>query len=259
MERKPGSERRRRRGRPLALAAGLALALGGIAVAQLAGGGEPSSLPAPAPVASEGSGAVDDPALRPRPRAVDITGVGASPSASGAGASDDAPSPGVQSDAEIRAEFRDMRRFLAAVDAAGPVPVGARARVLPDGTAVAPRNAPRPVKLVIKAGNVIAKSPYKWGGGHGGWSDTGYDCSGSVSYALAGGGLLDRPLASGGFLRWGDGGAGRWITVYTNPGHMFMMVAGLRFDTSGRGDRGTRWQEGSRSTAGFTARHYPGL
>ena len=88
---------------------------------------------------------------------------------------------------------------------------------------------------------------------------SGYDCSGSVSFALAGAGLLDRPLASGGFANWGEPGPGEWITIYTNPGHMFMVVAGLRFDTSGRGRAGTRWQRAPRSVGGFTVRHQPGL
>ena len=122
--------------------------------------------------------------------------------------------------------------------------------MLKDGTAVAPEDAPEPVKRVIQAGNAISKFPYKWGGGHGAWRDTGYDCSGSVSFALAGAGLLRSPLASGAFMKWGDEGQGEWITIYANPGHIFMVVAGLRFDTSGRGRAGTRWQEASAAPAG---------
>ena len=114
------------------------------------------------------------------------------------------------------------------------------------------------MKRVIAAGNEIATTPYKWGGGHGAWKDSGYDCSGSVSFALAGAGLLEAPLTSGGFMTWGEPGPGRWITIYTNPGHMFMVVAGLRFDTSGA-NGGTRWQTASRSTAGLQQRHLPGL
>jgi len=115
------------------------------------------------------------------------------------------------------------------------------------------------VKRVIMAANEIAKFPYKWGGGHGAWRDNGYDCSGSVSFALAGAGLLRAPLASGGFLNYGAPGPGKWITIYTNYGHIFMVVGGLRFDTSGQGRAGTRWQEETRSTAGFEMRHIPGL
>jgi cell wall-associated NlpC family hydrolase len=137
-------------------------------------------------------------------------------------------------------------------------PTGARARVRPDGIAVAPDRAPKVVKQVIRAGNRIAKMPYKWGGGHGSWRDSGYDCSGSVSFALAGAGLLTRPRASGGFASWGAPGPGKWITVYASFGHVYMVVAGLRFDTSGRAGAGTRWQ-GWRSTVGYVVRHSPGL
>jgi cell wall-associated NlpC family hydrolase len=249
----------RLRGRRRSLALALVAVAGLAALAQLAGGEDRA--PSRPAVARAGSDLPDDPAdpkPRPRPRAVEITGVGADPGTGGE-VDDGARSARAQSDAEIRAEIGAFRQYLLSPESTGALQVGPRARVLPDGTAVAPRNAPRVVKLVIKAGNAIARSPYRWGGGHAGWTDTGYDCSGSVSYALAGAGLLRRPLASGGFVRWGAPGDGRWITIYTNPGHMFMMVAGLRFDTSGRGDRGTRWQEAPRSTAGFVARHYPGL
>jgi hypothetical protein len=175
---------------------------------------------------------------------------------------DDAPSPGAQSDAEVRAELRQARKQLRSFRghlSTAFLPTGARAKVLSDGTAQAPDNAPEVVKRVILAANEIAKFPYKWGGGHGAWRDSGYDCSGSVSFALAGAGLLDRPLASGGFVDWGEEGEGEWITIYTNPGHIFMVVAGLRFDTSGRGRDGTRWQAAPRTVRGFAVRHYPGL
>jgi cell wall-associated NlpC family hydrolase len=176
---------------------------------------------------------------------------------------DDAPSPGAPTDAEVRAELREARASLAKfkqhLNTTAFLQTGPRARVLSDGTAVAPENAPDVVKRVIMAANEIAKFPYKWGGGHGAWRDDGYDCSGSVSFALAGAGLLKSPLTSGGFLNYGAPGRGRWITIYTNPGHMFMVVGGLRFDTSGQGRAGTRWQAEPRSTAGLVARHIPGL
>jgi peptidoglycan hydrolase CwlO-like protein len=126
------------------------------------------------------------------------------------------------------------------------------------GLVQAPAGAPPAVARVIAAGNAIAALPYRYGGGHGSFHDNAYDCSGSVSYALAAGGLLSSPLTSGAFESWGASGAGRWITVYANSGHAFMMVAGWRFDTSALGS-GTRWQRGSRDTAGFAARHPPGL
>jgi cell wall-associated NlpC family hydrolase len=177
--------------------------------------------------------------------------------------SDDAPSPGAPTDAEVRAELREARASLANfkkhLNTTAFLQTGPRARVLPDGTAVAPENAPDVVKRVIMAANEIAKFPYKWGGGHGAWRDNGYDCSGSVSFALAGAGLLRTPLTSGGFLNYGAPGPGRWITIYTHSGHIFMVVGGLRFDTSGQGRAGTRWQEEPRSTAGFAVRHIPGL
>ena len=130
--------------------------------------------------------------------------------------------------------------------------------MLSDGTAVAPENAPEVVKRVIMAANEIAKFPYKWGGGHGAWRDNGYDCSGSVSFALAGAGLLRTPLTSGAFMNYGAPGRGSWITIYANYGHIFMVVAGLRFDTSGQGRAGTRWQAEPRSTAGFADAPHPG-
>ena len=129
-----------------------------------------------------------------------------------------------------------------------------------NGMARAPVNAPDAIKRVIAAGNQIARAPYLWGGGHGAWQDKGYDCSGSISYVLAAGGMLGYTLTSGQLMNWGVSGPGRWLTIYANEGHVFMYVAGLRFDTSGRaGDHSSRWQLASRSADGFVARHYPGL
>ncbi len=206
----------------------------------------------------------DQPKRRTKAQVVQVEGVGANrDSTPASGAAGDAPSPGAPTDAEVRRELRQARAALASfkkhLDTTAFLQTGPRARVLADGTAVAPDNAPEVVKRVILAGNEIAKFPYKWGGGHGAWRDTGYDCSGSVSFALAGAGLLGRPLTSGLFMNWGAPGSGRWITIYASPGHIFMYVAGLRFDTSGQGRAGTRWQEESRSTAGFAVRHIPGL
>lgn len=135
-----------------------------------------------------------------------------------------------------------------------------KAKVLADGTAVAPQDAPQAVKDIIAAGNRIHDKPYRYGGGHGKWKDTGYDCSGSVSYALHGADLLDSPLDSGSFMGWESPGPGQWVTIYANSGHMYMVVAGLRFDTSGARDRGgKRWTEEMRDPAGYTVRHPPGL
>jgi peptidoglycan hydrolase-like protein with peptidoglycan-binding domain len=136
---------------------------------------------------------------------------------------------------------------------------GPQATVGPDGLAVAPAGAPPQVQAIIAAGNQIASKPYKFGGGHGKWIDTGYDCSGSVSFALHGAGLLDQAMPSGSFVDWGDPGPGQWVTIYANGGHMYMVVAGLRFDTSGRSNHNTRWQTEQRSGAGYTVRHPTGL
>ena len=133
------------------------------------------------------------------------------------------------------------------------------ARITSDGRAVAPADAPEAVKEVIAAGNEIATKPYKYGGGHGSWQDSGYDCSGSVSYALHGAGLVRRPMDSGEFARWGRSGRGQWITVYAHGGHVYMMVAGLRFDTSGRQEDGTRWHDTRASREGYAVRHPSGL
>jgi cell wall-associated NlpC family hydrolase len=132
--------------------------------------------------------------------------------------------------------------------------------VEPSGMARAPVNAPAAIQRIVAAGNQIARSPYIWGGGHGQWQDRGYDCSGSVSFALAAGGMLGSTETSGQLMNWGEPGPGRWLTIYANQGHVFMYVAGLRFDTSGRaGDHSSRWQLAPRTADGFVARHYPGL
>jgi cell wall-associated NlpC family hydrolase len=128
-----------------------------------------------------------------------------------------------------------------------------------DGLAVAPASAPEEVKAIIAAGNEIATKPYKYGGGHSRWNDSGYDCSGSVSYVLHAAGLLDTPLDSTAFMSWGERGRGDWVTVRTNPSHAYLIVAGLRFDTSARRRTGNRWSARMRSASGYTARHPEGL
>ena len=132
-------------------------------------------------------------------------------------------------------------------------------RVLRRPRARAPGGPPVAVRRVIAAGNRIARKPYRYGGGHARWNDTGYDCSGSVSYALHGGYLLGSSRTSGGFMSWGDPGRGRWITVYASPSHVYMVVNGVRFDTSGRSGRQSRWQHDMRDPGGHVARHPPGL
>lgn len=142
----------------------------------------------------------------------------------------------------------------------GVVPTGEAGRAtLYNGRAIAPANAPTAVKQVIAAANKIRFKPYLWGGGHGRWWDRGYDCSGALSFALHGGRLMARPLASGPMMTWGAPGRGRWITIYANAGHAYMVVAGLRFDTAGNegGESGPRWHESLAAAAGgrFVARH----
>jgi hypothetical protein len=144
-------------------------------------------------------------------------------------------------------------------------PAGAKvpqAQLLPSGRAVAPASAPPAVKAMIEAGNRIRNRPYKWGGGHRRWNDRGYDCSGAVSYVMHYAGLLDWPLDSTGFMRWGGGGAGSWVRIYANKEHVFAVIAGLRWDTSyiTDGDRsGPGWSEEMRSTDRFRVRHPLGL
>lgn len=127
---------------------------------------------------------------------------------------------------------------------------------LVNGQAIAPANAPKRVVKVIKAANKIRNKPYKWGGGHGRFNDSGYDCSGAVSYVLHGGGMLKAPMPSGSFESWGKRGKGDWITVYANGGHMYAVIAGLRWDTSMTPGNGPGWSKQQRSPGGFTVRHY---
>jgi peptidoglycan hydrolase-like protein with peptidoglycan-binding domain len=138
-------------------------------------------------------------------------------------------------------------------------PAGEEAYIGSDGLAVAPASAPEEVRAIIEAGNEIATKPYKYGGGHGRWNDSGYDCSGSISYVLHEAGLLDSPLDSTGFMNWGEQGRGTWVTIRTNPSHAYMIVAGLRFDTSARRQTGNRWSDTMRSARGYRGRHPEGL
>ena len=130
-----------------------------------------------------------------------------------------------------------------------------------DGTAAPPTDAPDEVADIIDGGNKIHDLPYKWGGGHGKWKDSGYDCSGSVSYALHAAGLLDTPLDSTGLESYGEPGRGTWVTIYANAEHTYMVVAGMRFDTSAAKaqSNGSRWSDDMRHAAGNVVRQPPGL
>ena len=212
------------------------------------GGDSPPRAAASRPAASAPQ-AVDR--LERHPRAVDPSaGVPAATpggiESGSTGGTRELPRP--RSDAEIR---RDL--------AASGIPTGPEAALTADGLAVAPLGAPALVQAVIAAGNQIANLPYRYGGGHQTWVDTAYDCSASISFAFAAAGLISAPMVSGQLASWGQPGPGRWITIYANGGHTFMTVAGMRFDTSGLRETGSRWQSAARSTAGFAVRHPPGL
>ena len=145
-----------------------------------------------------------------------------------------------------------------------PTVPGFTAKII-HGLAYAPANAPLAVQEAIWAGDRIRLKPYRVGGGHGKWNDTAYDCSGSVSYVLHAAGLLKISEDSGQMMSWDVSGIGQWMTVYTNPGHAFIEIAGIRLDTSAEQDpnppsgSGPRWRPLMTSTAGYVARHPLGL
>lgn len=141
-----------------------------------------------------------------------------------------------------------------------PTVPGAKAKVTKKGVAIAPAGAPAAVVSAIAAGNSIRKYPYRYGGGHQTFYDSGYDCSGAVSFLLHGAGLLDTPLHSTLFMGWGELGKGAWFSVFANKSHAYMVVAGLRFDTSAVGEplqrgSGPRWRATKRKPTGYVVRH----
>ena len=152
--------------------------------------------------------------------------------------------------------------FAGSFPASGPTTPG-NAAVFRDGVALAPLNAPTSVKRVIWAANQLRTKPYRYGGGHKTFYDSGYDCSGTVSYALAGAGLVSVPLSSTEFRVYGSRGPGKWITVYARNGHTFAVIAGLRLDTTSPHNPSRRWaprwQPTDRMPRGFEARHPFGL
>jgi peptidoglycan hydrolase-like protein with peptidoglycan-binding domain len=159
----------------------------------------------------------------------------------------------------VRSRAAQAEAVAPPADVPAPAPAGEKGYIDENGLAVAPASAPPEVQAIIAAGNEIAAKPYKYGGGHGRWNDTGYDCSGSISYVLHAAGLLDTALDSTGFMSWGEAGRGEWVTIRANPGHAYMIVAGLRFDTSARRQTGNRWSDVMRSARGYTGRHPAGL
>ena len=146
----------------------------------------------------------------------------------------------------------------AEVDMCTPTP---KARLLKNGMLIPPKSAPARVKRVVAFANRIRSKPYIYGGGHRTWWDRGYDCSGSVSYALHGGSFLSSPLPSGPLESWGLAGEGRWITVFANPGHAYAVIAGFRWDTSGNtdGTTGPSWHADMRESGTYVARHPAGF
>jgi hypothetical protein len=160
----------------------------------------------------------------------------------------------------LRRQVRTGQQVLAPDPASQSAPATGKATLGPDGLAIAPADAPPEVKAVIDAANHIVGKPYKYGGGHGRWEDSGYDCSGSESYALHGGGFVGRAHTSGEYESWGVAGKGTWITSYANSGHSFLVVAGLRFDTGwNNSGHGPRWSEEMRPSDGYVVRHPEGF
>ena len=174
-----------------------------------------------------------------------------------------AVAPGAPSDAEVKRELNEMHaveRTAAQTQRQELTPVAGGESVGGNGTIPIPSGVPEAVQRVVAGGNAIADFPYIWGGGHASFIANGYDCSGSVSYALAAGGLLSAPLVSGDLASWGEPGPGRWITIYANAGHTFMDVDGMWFDTAGRsGPYASRWLVATPPLEGYAVRHPQGL
>jgi cell wall-associated NlpC family hydrolase len=170
---------------------------------------------------------------------------------------------GAPSDAEVRRELSQMQAVERSAKQAQHnrlIPVPGGRSIGGDGSLPIPPALPEVIQKVIAGANEITNFPYVFGGGHGSFVDNAYDCSGSVSYALAAGGLLSEPETSGNLESWGAPGPGRYITVYANAGHTYMYVDGVLYDTAGRsGVYASRWQVGSVDNSGFVARHWPGL
>jgi cell wall-associated NlpC family hydrolase len=185
------------------------------------------------------------------------------PASSPSVAGEAAVAPGAATDAQVRKELGEEEHAKAQERAARQhilTPVAGGFSVGGNGTIPIPSTIPEVVQRVIAGGNAIADFPYIWGGGHGSFIANGYDCSGSVSYALAAGGLLSAPLVSGDLASWGEPGLGRWITIYANAGHTFMDVDGVWFDTAGRsGPYASRWLVSTPPLSGYAVRHPPGL
>lgn len=272
-----GERRRTREGqrwrRPALAAAGgvVVLVAGGIAVSGATGADDQSvaqlrawpivapALAVPVDAPADGGAATDAPAAP-------ADGADRSPATATATTPEKAPDTlpsGAPTDAQVNAELRRSLKSSGGQSPSDETLISG-ASLNADGTATIPIDAPGKVADIIRAGNQVARKPYVYGGGHGRlagstWIDTAYDCSGSISFALAAAGIIDAPMTSGGLADWGEPGPGKWVTIYANAGHTFMYVAGLRFDTSGRQTTGSRWQTASRGTSGFRVVHPKGL
>lgn len=203
---------------------------------------------------------LDVSALHAHPQAIEPTPGAVAQSAQGAPAeptvvSVGPPEPGLAQPVPLA----QVKQELAA---SGLTSHGSRATLTPKGLAIPPANAPPIIKAMIQAGNMIAHLPYRYGGGHATFRDTAYDCSGSLSYVFASVGLLNTTVDSSQLMRMGDPGPGHWVTIYANPGHTFMELAGLRFDTVALAQTGSRWSDrppNEPDLASFAVRHPPGF
>jgi len=196
--------------------------------------------------------------LHAHPQAVEpVAGVAAEGGGAGASASGaDVPAT------ETLAQPMSNSQVEAALEASGISANPNQATLIPGGLALPPTGAPAAVQTVINAANEIARLPYIWGGGHETYEDTGYDCSGSLSFVLAAAGLLDNTETSGQLMSYGDPGPGKWITIFATEGHTFAYIAGLRFDTVALAETGSRWSTRSADEpdlSSFAIRHPPGL
>jgi hypothetical protein len=231
------------------------VSLGGVALAA-AGCGQSS-------VSQHGNAGPTVPgySLHAHPQAVEPVAGSAAASASGSGPAVVSVNSGSSSGALAQpVSDAEIRRELAASGVAGSA---SRATLTPDGLAIPPSNAPWQVQEMILAGNQIAHLPYRFGGGHGTFQDTAYDCSGSLSYVFAAAGLLNTTVVSGQLMTMGLPGPGKWVTIYANQGHTFAIIAGLRFDTVALAETGSRWSNrppDEPDLASFAIRHpLPGL
>ena len=237
------------------------VAMAGIVGLALAGCGSQQSTTASDGGHLNGPSLPDSPALHAHPQVVQPVAGASAAQAGETGAQNPSvvsvgpsrgPLPQPVSDAEIRRELA----------ASGLTANAHQATLTSAGLAIAPVNAPLQIQEIIQAGNEIAHLPYVWGGGHGTFVDTGYDCSGSISFVFAAAGILKTTMVSGELANWGAPGPGKWITVYANNGHTFMYVAGLRFDTVALAETGTRWSNrpaDEPDLASFAIRHPPGM